>query len=215
MTAAEFNLWLDDLEIRFPSVTKWLGTAAPDEANRLRLLQSWQAVLADVGHKFALQVNAQMQAGDAPWLGQYEPIERLPQHIRHHARQLAWEANQIANTEHQYANLREPRYRCHLCLDREVIEIASPTAIRCILSGGDFAKCWHKIGVVRCRCNNREFPPLQFDQQLDFKVEDFSWRVPEVERLRAWVAFQREHGAEQRAKSHANYNKDFEAFNNR
>lgn len=259
MTSAEFNLWLDDLEVRFPSVSGWFVKVAPEEANRLKVLRSWQVVMGDVVCSFAMMVNLKMQAGDLPGWGEYDSDkERLPQHVRRLARQLAWEAihgrdepaeqpprpsdfpgGKILVRMQQLVNegmtkedardqalldfpigvsTREPRYHCHLCLDQQVVEVASPAAVRAMLDGR-FAELMHahRSGVMRCRCDNRQSTPkfriASYDPQLDFKLQDHLWRQPEVDRFAAWVEFQREHSAEQRAKSHSNYDPALAGFN--
>lgn len=91
MTSAEFNTWLDDLEMRFPSVTNWLHKVAEDVQQRLKVLRSWQIVLGDVTLANCLAINLSMQAGDLPWVGEYDgDKERLPQHVRRLAKQLAY-----------------------------------------------------------------------------------------------------------------------------
>ena len=254
MTTAEFDRWLDDLEIRFPSVAAWFTKVAPDADSRRRMLRSWCTVMADARSTDCLAVNEHMQAGDMPWVGEYDSDkERLPQHVRRLAKQLAFDTDQPASeyeppprpTDFPAGKIlvrmqklvrdgatyeeardqalkefpigkssREPAYRCHLCLDHGVIEVAHPAAIIAMLRD-TFASCVHRIVVVRCRCNNREFPPLQFDPALDFRVDSPCWPAKQVEEFFQWVEYRRNNAAEARAKACANYDQSFAAFNNR
>jgi len=253
MTQQEFAGWWANLKTRFPSVRAWIAKHAPNPDSQQAMLKTWREVMADAPHAEAMLVLSRMQAGDLPWLAEFEPIDRLPQHVRRLARQMAWEAihgkdepteapprpsdfpagkilvriQQLVADGVSYEEAREqalkdfpigksggrePRYHCHLCLDVQVIEIAHPAGIRAMIEGR-FDKCQHRIGVVRCRCNNRQQPPLQFDPAQDFKIEDHLWRPAEVERLRAWVEFKRERGHEARAQSSPNYRPELAGFN--
>lgn len=91
MTSSDFERWWADLILRFPSVETWLTKVAPFEDDQTALLRSWAIVLGDVDKGSALAVNLQMQSGDLPWVGEYDgDKERLPQHVRRLAKQLAY-----------------------------------------------------------------------------------------------------------------------------
>lgn len=92
MTTAEFNRWWEDVCLRWPSVSTWLAKCFPDGSRQQALLRTWRDVLASVTLDDCLEVNRQMQAGELAWVGEYDADkERLPQHVRRLARQLAWE----------------------------------------------------------------------------------------------------------------------------
>jgi hypothetical protein len=95
MTTAEFDRWWSDLIVRFPSVETWLVKSAHDENSQRQVLRNWCSVFHDVPVIEAVEVNRQMQAGDLPWVGEYDgDKERLPQHVRRLAKQLAWEGRE-------------------------------------------------------------------------------------------------------------------------
>lgn len=100
MKTAEFDRWWKDLAMRFPSVDAWLVRVHPSTASQRQLLRSWYGVLEDVTLADAMDVTLAMQAGDLEWPGggegSYGFEERLPQHVRRLARQMAWERDRTA-----------------------------------------------------------------------------------------------------------------------
>lgn len=92
MTPNEFDRWWSDSQMRWPSLSAWLGKCFSEQPRQVEFLRSWRAVVADVALADALEVNRLMQAGDLPWVGEYDSDkERLPQHVRKLARQLAYD----------------------------------------------------------------------------------------------------------------------------
>jgi hypothetical protein len=90
MNAPEFNQWWIDAKLCFPSMAGWLSKTFADPKTQNDFLRKWAAVLADVTIADALEVNRLMQSGDLPFVGEYDSDkERLPQHVRRHARRLA------------------------------------------------------------------------------------------------------------------------------
>ncbi len=107
----------------------------------------------------------------------------------------------------------EPRYHCHLCRDSGSVFVASKTAIEFALAE-KFHECHHRIGTMRCVCkahmpSNPKFPVCLYDERQDFRIEDFLWRQPEVDRFLAWVESQRQ------AYWDSKRERDFDAFNQR
>ena len=95
MTLSEFDQWTADINRRFPSVSAWAAKCFPSVADRAAFQRTWFDVLREVAIADALEVNRLMQAGDIPWVGEYDSDkERLPQHIRRLTRNIAAERNQ-------------------------------------------------------------------------------------------------------------------------
>ena len=90
MIQAEFDRWWADLTMRFPNVDSWLVRVAPDAIAQRTTLRTWHDVLADVQIADCLEINRQMQAGDAPFVNDYHEQD-IPSHVRRMARQLAFE----------------------------------------------------------------------------------------------------------------------------
>lgn len=90
MSRTEFDSWFADLTLRFPSVSAWLAKVSPTPERQRATLVAWLGVMADVDAVSAAEVNRKMHAGDMPFVGDYDADkERLPQHVRRLARQLA------------------------------------------------------------------------------------------------------------------------------
>lgn len=93
MTPDEFNRWWSDAKMRWPSLESWLAKNFATQDRQVEFLKTWRAVLVDVSFADASEVNRKMQAGDLPWVGEYDSDkERLPQHVRRLAKQLAFES---------------------------------------------------------------------------------------------------------------------------
>lgn len=92
MTSSEFSQWWADASTRWPSLLVWLKKHFEHEADQKQMLRTWVGVLSDVTIDHALEVNRLMHAGDLPFVGDYDgDKERLPQHVRRLARQMAFE----------------------------------------------------------------------------------------------------------------------------
>ena len=92
MAPDEFNRWWTDAKLCFPSLQAWLAKAIPDTNQQAAFLRKWRDVLSDVRLDHALEVNRLMQSGDLPLVGEYDgDKEKLPQHVRRLARQIAWD----------------------------------------------------------------------------------------------------------------------------
>ena len=92
MTSREFEHWWADISRRYPSLPAWLAKCFQDANDQREFLRTWVVVLGDVELADALEVNRLMQAGDLAWVGDYDADkERLPQHVRKHARRMAAE----------------------------------------------------------------------------------------------------------------------------
>jgi hypothetical protein len=100
MTTTEFDRWYEDLTARFPSVETWLEKHAPDAGDKRRMLRNWCVALDDVPLADAIEANRAMQAGDLPWVGDYDSDkERLPRHLRGLTRQMASDRRPSENRE--------------------------------------------------------------------------------------------------------------------
>jgi hypothetical protein len=100
MTTAEFDRWFEDVLLRFPSVDSWFEKHFQDTAEKRRTLRNWCVALDDVQIADVMEVNSLMQAGDLPWVGEYDSDkERLPRHVRGLAKQLAADRRPTENRE--------------------------------------------------------------------------------------------------------------------
>jgi hypothetical protein len=90
MTPNEFNRWWADLTVRFPNVESWLLRVAPDAIAQRTVLRTWHDVLRDVAVEPALDVNRNMQAGDAEFVADFHEQD-IPSHVRRLTRQLTYE----------------------------------------------------------------------------------------------------------------------------
>lgn len=90
MTRSDFDRWWADLISRFPNVDAWLMRVAPETTAQRTMLRTWADVLADVPLTDALEVNRQMQSGDAEYVADFHEQD-LPKHVRRLARQLSWD----------------------------------------------------------------------------------------------------------------------------
>ena len=100
MTKQEFERWWADVTMRFPSIDTWLSKVAGDEISQRTLLKTWYDVLGGTPIADALEVNRLMQAGEVPWVGEYDSDkERLPQHVKRQCRQLAMDREVKPNRE--------------------------------------------------------------------------------------------------------------------
>ena len=96
MTPREFDLWWADATTRWPSLQSWLTKCFPASPQQVAFLRTWREVLADVGLADCLDVNRQMQSGALERVGEHDTDrerERLPQHVRRLAKQLARDRN--------------------------------------------------------------------------------------------------------------------------
>jgi len=92
MNSTEFNRWWTDAKTCWPSLDAWIVKHFADAGREVDCLRKWSGVLSDVSLDHALEVNRLMHAGDLPFVGEYDgDKERLPQHVRRLARQLAFE----------------------------------------------------------------------------------------------------------------------------
>ena len=107
----------------------------------------------------------------------------------------------------------EHRFHCLICFDTGLVTVASRTAIEYVLAD-KFHECHHREAAIRCTCKGhipqsqkRPFPV--YDSSKDFRIEDYLWRPPEVERFMAWV--------EQRREDYWNSKREmaFDSFNQR
>lgn len=100
MNATEFNLWFADAKTCWPSLALWITKCFPDANSQREFLRKWSGVMSDVRIDMALEVNRLVQSGDLPFVGEYEgDKERLPQHVRRLARQLAFEKRETYSEE--------------------------------------------------------------------------------------------------------------------
>jgi len=92
MNSLDFNRWWSDAKLCFPSLSTWMAKVFPAPTDQTSLLRKWAGVLSDVSIEHALEVNQAMLAGNAAFVGDYDgDKERLPQHVRRLARQMAFE----------------------------------------------------------------------------------------------------------------------------
>lgn len=98
MNGQDFNRWWSDVKLCFPSIAQWIARTFPDVQTQTALLRKWAGVLADVSIDNALEVNRAMLSGDLEFFGSGKEREvfdsdreRLPQHVRKLARQMAFE----------------------------------------------------------------------------------------------------------------------------